>query len=96
MDKQQYDYETGGKQAAEANAKGLNTRLETAKNTQVRTSAAGLGDLARKVNAGKAKPMPKQSDFGGDTRAFGEALRQYRIDMDNDPENMAQKKALSQ
>jgi hypothetical protein len=38
--------------------------------------------------------MPKQSDFGGDTKAFGEAMRRWRMESEN--EDAAQKKALSQ
>jgi len=51
------------------------------------------GDLGSLAKTPKA-PMPKQSDFDGDLKAYGEAMRKWRIEQDADSDNIAQKQAL--
>ncbi len=74
-------------------AKALDTdkRVRAAADSQIKTSAAGLGS---RQNVTSRKPAPKQSDFGGDMKAFGAAMRSWRLEQDNDPEVQGQKKAL--
>jgi hypothetical protein len=55
------------------------------------TASTGLG---AKGTAGKT-PMPKQSDFPGDTKGWSDAVRKWRTAQSEDPENIAQKKVLS-
>jgi hypothetical protein len=57
------------------------------------TAGAGLGSLANKVR--KRPPMPMLSDFGGDDKAHGEALRRWRTMGEESNESVAQKRVLS-
>lgn len=88
------DYVNSGQERMDQEAAAnMNKRVKAHENSEIRTSAAGLGSLAKKINSRKA--MPKQSDFGGDMKAFGAAMRKYREEMDSDPETVAQRKVLS-
>ena len=40
------------------------------------------------------RPVPKAADFGGDMKAFGEALRKYREEENADTDTQARKRAL--
>jgi hypothetical protein len=94
-DYQQQVYETEGKARAEAKAAQANKRQEELKSTNIRTSAAGLGDIAAKLAIKKISP-PKQADFGSDLKAYGEAMRKWRMEQESNPANIAQKKALQE
>jgi hypothetical protein len=88
------DYVQYGEEARDqAKAKDMNERVKASSGSQIKTSAAGLGAYAASRSKAKKAP-PRQSDFGGDMKAFGEAMRKYRVEMDNEPETQAQKKAL--
>lgn len=53
------------------------------------TAGKGLGMLEKKAKG----PMPKMSDYGGDLKAYGEAMRRWRSG--DSGENEAQRRALS-
>lgn len=95
MDRQTYDYQTGGKQAGEAKAKETSAASTTAasREKQSTTAGAGLGSLANRMR--KKAPMPMLTDFNGDRSKFDAALAKWRGDSAADPETAAQKKALS-
>lgn len=52
---------------------------------------AGVG---KKEKITSKTPMPKQSDFPGDTAAWASALRKWRQEQDEDKDNKAQKDVL--
>jgi hypothetical protein len=89
-----YNYKTAVKPTQERRAKEVGEASESAEGrARVGTTAgAGLGSLAAKVR--KRPPMPMLSDFGGDSKAHGEALRRWRTMGEESNESVAQKRVL--
>jgi hypothetical protein len=67
-----------------------------AQDTERLQSAAGLGARQKggASNTTSKRPMPKQADYGS-LGAWSAAMRQYRKEQDEDPENQGQKRALA-
>lgn len=66
--------------------------VANAQATAKMTDASGLGSKGAKP---KKRPMPRQSDFGADVRAYGEAVRKWRQEEESDPDNQARQRALN-
>jgi len=65
--------------------------VANAQSTERMTNAAGLGSLQKK----SARTPPKASDYGGDMKAYGEAMRRFRVDEEADPDSQARTRALN-
>jgi hypothetical protein len=79
-----------GVDESKAKAAGESSSTASSRERMGTTAGAGLGALAAKTR--KRPPMPMLSDFGGDEKAHGEALRKWRT---MGEEGAAQQKALA-
>lgn len=65
--------------------------VANAQSTERMTNAAGLGSREKK----SSRQPPKASDFAGDMRAYGEALRKFRVEEESNPDSQAKSRALA-